>query len=379
MPWDIFALEAPVQLTPPMGRYSAIEPDPSQISKAADLLKSARNPMIMVGGGAVNAPEEVLALAEMLQAPVVSYRSGRGVVSEEHYLGFTCAAGFRRWAEADVIVGIGSRLQLLWSSWPKRNPRPVLINIDIDPTQAVRLKPTVSIVGDAKQAVEELVAAVQRVASPRPSRRQEFETVKQATWREIQKVRPQIDFLRVIRQVLPRDGFFVEDISQVGFTSYYGFPVYSPRTFVTCGYQANLGFGFPTALGVKVANPSKAVVSVAGDGGFQFGLQDLATAVQYGINLVVIVFNNSAYGNVLRDQQQFFQGHIIGSQLRNPDFVALGEAFGMASYRASTPEVLSGVLEKALSESAPALVEVPVPRGTEYSPWEFLMPLQKTI
>jgi acetolactate synthase-1/2/3 large subunit len=130
---------------------------------------------------------------------------------------------------------------------------------------------------------------------------------------------------------------------------------------------------------VKVANPNKPVVSIAGDGGFQFGLQDLATAVQYGINLVVIVFNNSAYGNVLRDQLQSFQGHIIGSQLRNPDFVAVAEAFGMAAYRASTPEALAAALERALGEAAPALIEVPVPRGTEYSPWEFLMPMRKTV
>jgi len=270
-------------------------------------------------------------------------------------------------------------LQLIWSSWPKRVPGPSLINIDIDPTQAARLKPAVNVVGDARESVLELLAALQRVSSQRPSRREEFEAVKQRTWCEIQKVRPQIQFLDVIRRVLPRDGFFVEDISQVGFTSYYGFPVYAPRTFVTCGYQANLGFGFPTALGVKVGNPTKAVVSIAGDGGFQFGLQELATAVQYGINLVVIVFNNNSYGNVMRDQQQFFGGRIIGSKLRNPDFVALAESFGMAAYRAATPEALATSLEKALGEAAPALIEVPIAQGTEYSPWEFLMPSQKTI
>ena len=150
--------------------------------------------------------------------------------------------------------------------------------------------------------------------------------------------------------------------------------MYEPRTFVTCGHQGTLGFGFPTALGVKVGNPGKAVVSITGDGGFLFGIQDLATAVQYGINLVTIVFNNDAYGNVLRDQQRLFEGRLIGSELRNPDFVKLAESFGMAGHRVATPEQLRRVLENALAQNAPALIEVTIDRSSEVSPWEFLMP-----
>ncbi len=378
MPWDTLAAQGPVELIPPFDRHPTIQPDPEQISKAAQLLREAKNPMIMVGGGAINAADEVLALAEMLQAPVVSYRSGRGIVSDEHYLGFTCVSGFKRWAETDVLVGIGSRLQLRWFEWNKARQCPglKLVNIDIDPQQGARLKPDVAIVGDAKESARELLEALQRVCPQRPCRREEFESVKRSAWCEIQKVRPQIQFLEAIRRVLPRDGFFVEEICQTGFTSYYGFPVYAPRTFVTGGYHGNLGFGFPTALGVKVGNPNKAVVSIAGDGGFQFGLQELATAMQYGINLVVIVFNNSSYGNVLRDQQQSFGGRIISSKLRNPDFVALAESFGMAAYSVATPEALAARLAKALGESAPALIEVRVPQGTESSPWELLIPRQ---
>ena len=301
IPWDTLAASAPVEMVPPAARYPVIQPDPERINKAAELLRNAKNPIIMVGGGAVDAPEEVLALAEMLQAPVVSHRSGRGVVSDEHYLGFNLAAGFKRLEQADVLVAVGSRLQLLWTGWgwPQHFPGLKLINIDIDPLQAVRLKPAVGIAGDAKESIRELLAALERVGSPRPSRREEFEAAKQSAWCEIQQIRPQIDFLGAIRRVLPREGLFVEEVCQAGFTSFYGFPVYAPRTYITCGSQATLGFGYPTALGVKVGNPHKAVVSIAGDGGFQFGLQDLATAVQYGINVVVIVFNNRSYGNVM--------------------------------------------------------------------------------
>jgi acetolactate synthase-1/2/3 large subunit len=374
MPWDVFGMQAPVRLLTPPSGYPAIEPDPDAIERAAKLLKDARNPMIMVGSGAMHASHEVAALAELIQAPVVPFRGGRGVVSDDHYLGLTCAAGFKRWHETDVLIGIGSRLELQWFRWPDQLPGLKIINIDIDPTQTARIKPTVAIVGDASGSVTQLVAAAQRLGLQHASRRDELEALKDRTWAEIQKVQPHIQYLDVIRQVLPRDGFFVEEICQAGFTSYYGFPVYEPRTFVTCGHQGTLGFGFPTALGVKVGNPDKAVVSITGDGGFLFGVQDLATAVQYGINLVTIVFNNNAYGNVLRDQQRLFDGRLIGAELRNPDFVKLAESFGMAGCRVATPAQLKHELGKALSRDAPALIEITVDRSSEVSPWEFLMP-----
>ena len=379
VPWDTLAASAPVEVGPPAPKRPAASPDPEQIRKAARLLANAKNPMIMVGGGAVDAGEAVLALAEMLQAPVVAHRSGRGIVSDEHYLGFNLAAGFQRLVEADVLVAIGTRLQLLWTGWgwPQQFPNLQLINIDIDPLQQVRLKPAVPIVGDAGESAAELVRALETVVGRRPSRRQEFEAVKQSAWREVQQIQPQVDYLSAIRRVLPRDGFLVEEVCQAGFASYYGFPVYSPRTYVTCGWQATLGYGFPTSLGVKVGNPRAPVVAIAGDGGFQFGLQELATAAQYGIAVVVIVFNNESYGNVRRDQQQHFQGRIIGSELRNPDFVALSASFGVAGYRADSPAALQRVLEQALSDSAPALIEIPVPRGSEASPWKFLKPLNR--
>jgi acetolactate synthase-1/2/3 large subunit len=187
-------------------------------------------------------------------------------------------------------------------------------------------------------------------------------------------VQPQMAYLDAIRAVLPRDGFFVEEVSQIGFAARFGFPVYEPRHYVTCGYQDNLGFGYDTALGVKVAHPDKAVVSVSGDGGFLFGLQEMATAVHHRINVVAIVFNNSSYGNVLRDQMQSYQGRYIGSDLTNPDFVELAQSFGMSGYRATSPGELKKHLQTALDRDAPALIEVPLERGSESSPWPFLHP-----
>jgi len=373
MPWDVFGMQAPVEPVTPQA-VSQVEPDPDAIERAAGLLRNAHNPMIMVGSGAMHACDEVLALAEALQAPVVPFRSGRGVVSEAHPLGFNCAAGFKRWAETDVLVGIGSRLELMWFRWPDRPAGLKIINIDIDPEQVPRLGPDVAITADAKTSTARLLAAVERTGPRRTSRLDEMQGVKARTWQEAQKIQPHMEYLAAIRDVLPEDGFFVEEICQAGFTSYYGFPVYRPRTFVSCGHQGTLGFGFPTALGVKVANPYKAVVSITGDGGFMFGVQDLATAVEYGINLVTVLFNNNAYGNVLRDQARLFDGRVLGSRLRNPDFVKLAESFGMAGVRASSPAQLCRELEVALASDAPALIEVPVDAASEVSPWEFLMP-----
>ncbi len=378
MPWEVFSAAAPVTLLPPAQSYPQIEADPEKLTQAARLLKSARNPMIMVGSGAQHAAAQVLELAELLQAPVVPFRSGRGVVADDHYLGFTCASGFKRWAATDVLVGIGTRMELQWFRWPNTPEALKVINIDIDPEQMPRTKPTVPIVGDAAATVRGLIEAVMRDGNSRASRRNEFEAVKAATRAEIQKVQPHIGYLDAMRDVLPRDGFFVEEICQTGFSSYFGFPVYAPRTFVTCGHQGTLGFGYPTSLGVKVAHPGKAVLSISGDGGFMFGVQELATAVQHGIHVVSVVFNNGAFGNVMRDQEERFAGHVIGAQLRNPDFVKLADSFGMAGYRVDTPAGLRGTLEKAFAADAPVLIEVTVERTREVSPWEFLMPPART-
>src|SRR5262249_21377161 len=145
------------------------------------------------------------------------------------------------------------------------------------------------------------------------------------------------------------------------------------RTMVTCGYQGTLGFGFQTAIGVKVGNPRKPVVSITGDGGFMFGVQELAAAVQYGINLVTVVFNNNAYGNVLRDQKRAFRGP-LGYELRNPDFVKLAESFGACGWRARSPEELRVLLERGFAEAGPVLIEVPIEQGSEASPWKYLVP-----
>ncbi len=373
-PWDVFGMsieaDAPVAAAP----LAPPSPDPDLVEKAAQMIASAKNPLIMVGSGAIDASVEVLQLAELLQAPVTAHRSGKGIVSDDNDLAMLPPAAWKFWPQCDLLIGIGSRLELQYFRWRWFPQGLKVVRIDIDPTEMVRLKPDLGLVTDSKAGLQALISALEPKLARRESRAGEYRALKERASEALAAVQPQEGYLKAIRRALPRDGFFVEEVSQVGFTARMCFPVYEPRQYVTCGYQDNLGFGYNTALGVKVANPDKAVVSVSGDGGFLFGVQELATARQFGISVVAVVFNNNAYGNVRRDQQQVYGSRLLGADLVNPDFVALGQSFGVESVRVDTPESLEAAIVAALASNAPALIEVPVPTGTDTSPWPFIHP-----
>ena len=173
-------------------------------------------------------------------------------------------------------------------------------------------------------------------------------------------VEPQHSFVQALRRAIPDDGIFVPGMTQIGYYSRTNYPVYQPRTYITSSYYGNLGFTYPVALGAKVAQPDKAVVAVSGDGGFLFNSQELSTAVKYGINVVVVVFNDNAFGNVLRDQNTRFNGRTIGAELHNPDFVKLAEAYGARGVRVHDADALESAVVEALDVDAPTLIEVPV-------------------
>src|ERR1700761_1120898 len=376
MPWDVFTQRAEVAATNVFDPFPAPQPDPDRIKDAAALIKAAKRPMILVGSGAIHAREEILELAEIIDAPVIAFRSGRGIVSNAHELGLTMAAGYRLWPTTDLMIGIGTRLELAtMSRWPYRPEGLKSIRIDIDPVEMRRYTPDVAVVSDSKSGTRELAAAVKKAGTSKSSgRRAEIREATAAAQEEIQKVQPQMAYLNILREVLPHDAIVTDELSQVGFASWYGFPIYQPRTFITSGYQGTLGSGFPTALGAKVANPDRPVVAITGDGGFMFAVQELATAVQYGIGVVVLVFNNNAYGNVRRDQRERFDGRVVASDLVNPDFVKLAESFGVAAARVTSPEEFRPALEKALADGGPYLIDIEVPRDSEVSPWAFIHP-----
>ena len=199
-----------------------------------------------------------------------------------------------------------------------------------------------------------MLAAVRKAGYRKTAgRRAAIREATAAAQEEIQKVQPQMAYLNILREVLPDNAIVTDELSQVGFASWYGFPIYEPRTFITSGYQGTLGSGFPTALGAKVANPDRPVVAITGDGGFMFGVQELSTAVQFNIGVVTLVFNNNAYGNVRRDQRTRFDGRVVAADLVNPDFVKLAESFGVAASRVTAPDHFRPALEKALAHGGP--------------------------
>lgn len=384
MCWDDMAASGRVVPLPAAAIPPPKAPSRSAVEKAAKLLAGAARPMIMTGSGAQHASAEVRALAEALDAPVAAFRGGRGVVAEDHPLGLSSYAAWRLWPEVDVLLGIGTRLEMPYMRWTgmmslidRPAPPPHLIRIDIDPAEMRRLVPHAPIVADAAAGARALLDAVRRLrgrAAAARDARARLATVKAEARREIEKVQPQLAYLDAIRAVLPRDGIVTIELSQVGFASYFGFPVYAPRTYISEGFQGTLGFGFPTALGVKAANPETPVVCIAGDGGFLFAAQELATAAREGIAVATVVFNNNAFGNVLRDQQTGFGDRVIGARLQNPDFMKFAEAFGIEAHRVASPDALRPVLAKALRARAPVLIEVEVPEGGEASPWPFIHP-----
>lgn len=376
MPWDVFTQSAEIGEATVLPPISPPPLDDRRIDEAARLIAGSRAPMIFVGGGAVAAGDDIRRLAERLQAPVVAFRSGRGIVSNAHELGLTIAEAYNLWHDTDLVIGIGTRLEVPRWRWPYRPAGQQTIRIDIDPTEMRRSPPQVAIVADARAAVAALYGAVDRADGAIRSRLPAIREARALAATQIRDIQPQVAYLQALRDVMPPDGIVTDELSQVGFASWYGYPVYEPRTFLTSGYQGNLGSGFPTALGAKVAFPDRPVVAICGDGGFMFGVQELATAAQYGINVVVLVFNNGAYGNVLRDQLTSFGGRVTAAKLGNPDFMQLAGAFGVQSARVSTPERFRAVLETAIASDAPWLIEVPVETGSETDPWRFIHPVR---
>jgi acetolactate synthase-1/2/3 large subunit len=371
IPDDVTAQRGEVSIGAPAVRDPDPAPDPDLIERAAALLGKAQRPALFVGGGAFGAEEPLFALATMLEAPVIMTRHGRGALSDRHYLAQTLLGGHQLWPEIDVVLAVGTRFLEGGDSWGLDGGIKT-IRVDIDAVQAEKpCGSDLKIVSSARLALAALADAVGRHNRKRASREAELNAVKQAALKKLSTLEPQKAYSDAIRAAIPEDALVVTEMTQVGFYTWMGFPVYAPRTLLFPGYQDSLGYGFATALGVKVAHPDRTVVSICGDGGFMFTMPELATAVQHGINLVTVVFNDAAFGNVRRTQQLRFQEHFIASDLANPDFMALAKAFGALGMRAESPAQLGALLPRAVDARAPVLIEVPV---GPMPPWQAMMP-----
>jgi acetolactate synthase-1/2/3 large subunit len=360
VPPDVLESEGAVEFVPVTGRLRP-EPDPGDLEQAVRMLLAAKRVAIYAGGGvhASGAHAALANLAEYLQAGVVESPEGRGSVSGETdlWLGATLWAGspLRAYVDvADVVLAVGTRL-----AQAGLQPEQQVIQVDIDAEQIGRVyRRTLALVGDARVILELLLERLRSESPPAPSRRQERERLRARVREVAMRSGPAAEILMALREKAPPETIVFADMTQIGYYSRAFWPVYRPRTYFTSSYSGNLGFAFPTALGAKVACPRQPVVSLSGDGGFQFNAQELATAVQFGIKVVAVVFNDQAYGNVARDLEAW--GGTIGTDLHNPDFMKLADAYGVVGLRAKDAMETGTLLRTALDSDAPVLIEVPI-------------------
>jgi len=374
------ALECAIDVWGRTGSVIPVPPSPAAdvaidedaLVAAAKRLGAAKRPMIVCGGGAQGAAAEITELSAMLQAPVLGYRRGRGVLDSRDPLIVTLPLGHELWAQADVVLAVGTRLLMQLRQWGI-DENLAVIRVDADPKEPARLRnPEVALIGEAQPILRRLVDSIGAYNIRRSARSDEMQERQSAWTKRLSKLGPQLGYLAAIRAELPEDGILVDEVTQVGFAARLAFPVYRPRSFLSPGYQDNLGWGFATALGVQGARRDVPVVAISGDGGFLYTANEMATAVRHRIPLTVVVFADGAFGNVSRIQQEQFGNRLIACDLSNPDFVRFAESFGAAAERARNPNELRAALRRAISRrDGPTLIEVPV--GPMPSPWEFIM------
>jgi len=366
-------------------RISRIVPSPEELREAADVIAKSRIPLIYAGGGVARSDGEqaLVRLAEATNIPVVTSSGGKGVIPDTHPLSYgSCFSprGDRQemnqlyevMQSADVVIGIGARFSL-------GNPAgegSVLVNINIDDTELTRHQAnTLPLHGDAGATMEALIPhLLDAGAGERPSAAEAVSAARRLiAYYDIRLKEPQYAVMEAMHRGIPEDAFIVWDVTQFGYYARTHWQVSHPKTYIDSGYSFNLGYAFPTSLGVKVAKPDRPVVCMTGDGGFMFNSSELSTAMQYGINVVTVVFRNESYGNVARDLDDAFGG-AYGTDLHNPDFVRFAESFGAVGMRADDPMELERLIPLALERQAPVIIDVPfgempIPRAPQFAPF----------
>ncbi len=328
-------------------------------------VQEARRPLLWAGSGVIRAGavEQFRKLATDLQIPVVTSRRGKAVMSETDPLGLgTPEMRFpplREWIEQRdlaIVIGSGQNLSML--------PMPV-IRVDADSQDPARSPSQCRYLqGDALATLEALhPLLVPHATRPSADITADLAAVASINARRFapkEQLQPQGELMQGIRSATPADTIFIQGMNQMGYYSRSYLNVPTAGQFLTSSSQITLGAAYPMSLGAKLACPERPVVAITGDGGFLYGAHGLATAVQHGIHSVVLVFNDNAYGNVLRAQREQFDERVIGTRLHNPDFAALARTFGARGFRADSAEELAVHLQRAVHEEAHTLIEIPV-------------------
>jgi acetolactate synthase-1/2/3 large subunit len=346
-------------------------PSASLIVEASGILTKSELPLIIAGGGVISADasKELVELAELLNAQVITTPMGKGAIPADHPLhaGLTWhqltadLSGMQDMVSplpglSDAVLAVGCRFtQLATGDWVLKVPE-TLISIDIDETEIGKNYPVkVGIVADAKVALQQLIEELKRRDLKKSNH---WESVKARIPKPKRWAMEGWDIIPILRETLKRDAIVAADITRPGYMMLANFDVYQPRTFLHSVTFIALGHGFPAALGAKVAYPERQVVAVCGDGGFMMTCQEMATAVQHGINVVVIVINDRALTAIKSLQDKHYGGRHIAINLQNPDFVKFAESFGARGLRVEKIEQFKPAMMEALNAGVPVLVEI---------------------
>lgn len=340
-----------------------------QIKKALSKLVAAKKPVLYVGGGAINAncSAELMTLAEKLQLPVVSTLMGLGAFPETHaqsvgMLGMhgTYEAN-KVMHHSDVIFAVGVRFDdRTTNNLEKYCPNATVIQIDVDPTSISKtVKADIPIVGDAKLTLEQMIAQLDHVAADQDATALQTWWKEISVWREKQclkytlnpnKVKPQ-QAIETIYRLTNGEAYVTSDVGQHQMFAALYYPFDKPRHWINSGGLGTMGFGLPAALGVKLAHPKSTVVCVTGDGSIQMNIQELSTALQYGLPVLVLNLNNGFLGMVKQWQDMIYQGRHSQSYMESlPNFTKLAEAYGHVGISIASPDELEDKLKQALVE-----------------------------
>ncbi len=332
------------------------------VTQAVAWLRQARKPLLWVGSGVFRSGAETLIreFATAHDIPVVSSRRGKGIVGDSHPLGLGAAemryTPLRDWIHTrDLVLAIGMGHD--FKGFPMQ-----VIQVDIDPAIHARADDDVlTLEGDARVTLQAIHDALtDRPQRPPAAASPELAALKAQRWDPAQQLQPQWGFMQAIREASPPDTIFLQGMNQMGYYSRNYLFLDPPGRLLTASSQITLGAAYLLSLGAKLAAPDRPVVAISGDGGFGYCSGAMATAVQHGIHAVVLVFNDNAYGNVLRAQKEQFDMRVIGTRLHNPDFAALARTYGAQGYKAHDAEELGQTLTQALQQDRHTLIEIPV-------------------
>lgn len=347
--------------------------DQADIDAALDALSSARRALMFVGGGIArsDAFDELIELAEMTGMPVVNSAGGKGVIPFSHpnsVGSWVGAAGpIKDMIDgADVILAVGTR-------FTPRNPAgggAKVIHIDPDVSILNRPHPDkLKLCGDAKQTLRTLIDGLSASGLDSGVIGQDFDGAAIAAAAEADRAEdPQNLWLSALMDVWPDDAVGIWGMTQLGYYSRQHFETDRRMSYIDSGYMGTLGYAYPTALGAKAGVPDRPVICIVGDGGFGYASGEISTAVRYGLNVVAVVFNDGAYGNVARDLDMDFGG-TYETDFANPDFVDLARSYGAAGFEADSPETLKRAILDALSQDMPSVIDVKVDRLPRPKAW----------